>query len=211
MMVFVPLAFGLSPDLVFPLNVENDESVGPTAGAWVVAIFERRFCGVLLVDGADKSDELVSGLVGAARSAEECGPGTRWTAGPCSRDPHPAGLTGLRKATAALNLLPGSSGLSSSLGASFSGTVNFCKFNFVEEIDFSGGLKGNLGESAMLLCGAGRVRLTATEVSGAETVLYVTRDDLLESALDRRDGFDKEGAVEDGAAIANFGLSLMVT
>lgn len=214
MMVFVPLAFGLSPDLVFPLNVENDESVGPAAGTWVVAIFERRFCGVLLVDGADKLDELVSGLVGAARSAEECGPGNRWPGGPCSRDPHPAGLPGLRKATLPLNLPPGSSGLSSSFGASFSGTVNFCRFNFVEEIFFSGVLKGNLGESAMLLCGAGRVRLTATEVSGADTVLYVTREDLLERALDRRDGLDEEGAVEDGADIAifsNFGLCLMVT
>lgn len=90
MMVFVPLAFGLSPDLVFPLNVENDESVGPAAGTWVVAIFERRFCGVLLVDGADKLDELVSGLVGAARSAEECGPGSRWP-GPHSHSTYQPG------------------------------------------------------------------------------------------------------------------------
>lgn len=94
MMVFVPLVLGLSPGLVFPLKVENDESVEPTAEIWVVAIFERRFCWSLPVDGADKSDELASGFGGGAAgsSMEECGPLTPGTPGPCSRDPLAAGL-----------------------------------------------------------------------------------------------------------------------
>ena len=173
MIVLVPLVLGLSPGLLFPLNVENDESVEPTAGTWVVAIFERRFCGFLPLDGADKSDELASGLVmagAAASSAEECGPRlrlTRDTPGP------PAGLTSLRGPTAILVFSLGCSGISSSLGVFSSGTGNLLR-ELVGAGDsvFSGSfLKGSLGESAMLLCGAGRVLLTATEVSGAETVL----------------------------------------
>ena len=179
MIVLVPLVLGLSPGLLFPLNVENDESVEPTAGTWVVAIFERRFCGFLPLDGADKSDELASGLVMAgaslvgelaASSAEECGPRlrlTRDTPGP------PAGLTSLRGPTALFVFSLGCSGISSSLGGFSSGTGTLSReLVCAGDSVFSGNfLKGNLGESAMLLCGAGRVLLTATEVSGAETVL----------------------------------------
>ena len=216
MIVLVPLVLGLSPGLLFPLNVENDESVEPTAGTWVVAIFERRFCGFLPLDGADKSDELASGLVmagaslvgAAASSAEECGPRlrlTRDTPGP------PAGLTSLRGPTAILVFSLGCSGISSSLGVFSSGTGNLLReLVCAGDSVFSGNfLKGNLGESAMLLCGAGRVLLTATEVSGAETVLYVTSDDLLESALDSNDCRERPLGIE-GVGFSSFGLGFTI-
>ena len=217
MIVLVPLVLGLSPGLLFPLNVENDESVEPTAGTWVVAIFERRFCGFLLLDGADKSDELASGLVMAgaslvgelaASSAEECGPRlrlTRDTPGP------PAGLTSLRGPTAILVFSLGCSGISSSLGVFSSGTGNLLtELVGAGDSVFSGNfLKGNLGESAMLLCGAGRVLLTATEVSGAETVLYVTSDDLLERALDSNDCRERPLGIE-GVGFSSFGLGFTI-
>ena len=212
MIVLVPLLLGLSPGLVFPLNVENDESVEPTAGTWVVAIFERRFCGILPVDGGeDKSDELASGLVmagAAASSAEECGPRlrlTRDTPGP------PAGLTSLRGPTAILVFSLGCSGISSSLGVFSSGTDTLSR-ELVGAGDsvFSGNfLKGSLGESAMLLCGAGRVLLTATEVRGAETVLYVTNDDLLERALDNNDCREIPLGIE-GFGFSSFGLGFTI-
>ena len=171
-----PFVLGLSPGLLFPLNVENDESVGPTEGTWVVAIFERRFCGILPeLDGADKSDELAwsglampaGSLVGAAASsAEECGLRlTRDTPGPAR--------TSLRAPTELLVLSFGCSGISSSWGVFSSGTGTFStELVCTGDSVFSGSfLKGNLGESAILLWGAGRVLLTATDVSGAETVL----------------------------------------
>ena len=167
-----PFVLGLSPGLLFPLNVENDESVGPTEGTWVVAIFERRFCGFLPeLDGADKSDELAwSGLAmpvgAAASSAEECGLRlTRDTPGPAR--------TSLRAPTELLVLSFGCSGISSSWGVFSSGTSAFStELVCTGDSVFSGSfLKGNLGESAILLWGAGRVLLTATDVSGAETVL----------------------------------------
>ena len=216
MIVLVPLVLGLSPGLLFPLNVENDESVEPTAGTWVVAIFERRFCGFLPLDGADKSDELASGLVmagaslvgAAASSAEECGPRlrlTRDTPGP------PAGLTSLRGPTALFVFSLGCSGISSSLGGFSSGTGTLSReLVCAGDSVFSGNfLKGNLGESAMLLCGAGRVLLTATEVSGAETVLYVTTDDLLESALDSNDCLERPLGIE-GVGFSSFGLGFTI-
>lgn len=216
MIVLVPLVLGLSPGLLFPLNVENDESVEPTAGTWVVAIFERRFCGFLPLDGADKSDELASGLVmagaslvgAAASSAEECGPRlrlTRDTPGP------PAGLTSLRGPTALLVFSLGSSGISSSFGGFSSGTDTLLReVVCAGDSVFSGNfLKGNLGESAMLLCGAGKVLLTATEVSGAETVLYVTSDDLLERALDSNDCRERPLGIE-GVGFSNFGLGFTI-
>jgi len=216
MIVLVPLVLGLSPGLLFPLNVENDESVEPTAGTWVVAIFERRFCGFLPLDGADKSDELASGLVmagaslvgAAASSAEECGPRlrlTRDTPGP------PAGLTSLRGPTALLVFSLGSSGISSSFGGFSSGTDTLLReVVCAGDSVFSGNfLKGNLGESAMLLCGAGKVLLTATEVSGAETVLYVTSDDLLERALDSNDCRERPLGIE-GVGFSSFGLGFTI-
>ena len=119
-----PFVLGLSPGLLFPLNVENDESVGPTEGTWVVAIFERRFCGILPeLDEADKSDELAwSGLAmpvgAAASSAEECGLRlTRDTPGPAR--------TSLRAPTELLVLSFGCSGISSSWGVFSSGTGIF--------------------------------------------------------------------------------------
>ena len=167
-----PFVLGLSPGLLFPLNVENDESVGPTEGTWVVAIFERRFCGILPeLDGADKSDELAwSGLAmpvgAAASSAEECGLRlTRDTPGPAR--------TSLRAPTELLVLSFGCSGISSSWGVFSSGTGTFStELVGTGDSVFSGSfLKGSLGESAILLWGAGSVLLTATDVSGAETVL----------------------------------------
>ena len=75
---------------------------------------------------------------------------------------------------------------------------------------FSGNfLKGSLGESAMLLCGAGRVLLTATEVRGAETVLYVTNDDLLERALDNNDCREIPLGIE-GLGFSSFGLGFTI-
>ena len=209
MIVLVPLLLGLSPGLVFPLNVENDESVEPTAGTWVVAIFERRFCGILPVDGGeDKSDELASGLVmagAAASSAEECGPRVR-----LSRDT--PGLASLRAPTGFILVFSlGCSGISSSLGVFSSGTDTLSR-ELVGAGDsvFSGNfLKGSLGESAMLLCGAGRVLLTATEVRGAETVLYVTNDDLLERALDNNDCREIPLGIE-GFGFSSFGLGFTI-
>jgi len=216
MIVLVPLVLGLSPGLLFPLNVENDESVEPTAGTWVVAIFESRFCGFLLLDGADKSDELASGLVmagaslvgAAASSAEECGPRlrlTRDTPGPTT------GLTSLRGPTALLVFSLGCSGISSSLGVFSSGTGTLLReLVCAGDSVFSGNfLKGSRGESAMLLCGAGRVLLTATEVSGAETVLYVTNDDLLERALESNDCRERPLGIE-GVGFSSFGLGFTI-
>ena len=177
-LLVAPFVLGLSPGLLFPLNVENDESVGPTEGTWVVAIFERRFCGILpVLDGADKSDELAwsglampaGSLVGAAdaaSSAEECGLRlTRDTPGPAR--------TSLRAPTELLVLSFGCSGISSSWGVFSSGTGTFStELVCTGDSVFSGSfLKGSLGESAILLWGAGSVLLTATDVSGAETVL----------------------------------------
>ena len=147
-----PFVLGLSPGLLFPLNVENDESVGPTEGTWVVAIFERRFCGFLPeLDGADKSDELAwSGLAmpvgAAASSAEECGLRlTRDTPGPAR--------TSLRAPTELLVLSFGCSGISSSWGVFSSETGTFStELVGTGDSAFSGSfLKGSLGESAMLL------------------------------------------------------------
>ena len=201
-----PFVLGLSPGLLFPLNVENDESVGPTEGTWVVAIFERRFCGFLPeLDGADKSDELAwSGLAmpvgAAASSAEECGLRlTRDTPGPAR--------TSLRAPTELLVLSFGCSGISSSWGVFSSGTGTFStELVCTGDSVFSGSfLKGNLGESAILLWGAGRVLLTATDVSGAETVLYVTNDDRLDSNDCRGRPFGI-----DGVDFSGFGLGFTV-
>lgn len=166
MIVLAPLALGLSLGRLFPLNVENDASVEPTPEIWVVAIFERRFCGeALAVDGADKSDELASGrAVGAAGSPVECG-GPRLS-GPASRDPGAPGLGGPAGPTFSLTV-SSSFRVSSGTGATF-----WKEFICEVESDFSGSfLKGSRGESAILRCGAGSVLLTATEVRGAWTVL----------------------------------------
>jgi hypothetical protein len=97
------------------------------------------------------------------------------------------------------------------LGVFSSGTGNLLReLVCAGDSVFSGNfLKGNLGESAMLLCGAGRVLLTATEVSGAETVLYVTSDDLLERALDSNDCREKPLGIE-GVGFSSFGLGFTI-
>ena len=60
----------LSCPLLLPLKVEKVLSGGAIVETWVVAIFEKRFCG-RLVD-LDKSDELMSLWI-AVSSSEECG------------------------------------------------------------------------------------------------------------------------------------------